>query len=314
MEQNLDPEDYKPAALTIPRSSAREKLLQRIDIGRALVEADNHLYSVDADVRQNFVLQYDRWNNFNEHLIRRIFSNNDYASEYFSAGNVTIRTRDSSPEERRRASDERIRLGLRRKLSCLQSIAERLDLIDEEDQVGRTSGGSVVGEASVGVGSVGVAVRVPNRKIFIVHGKDEEIKAIVARFLEKCGLEPIILHEQLDQGLTIIEKFELNSDVSFAVVILSPDDVGALASEYNPSNPELRHRARQNVILELGYFVGELTRSKVFALKRGDLELPSDYLGVVFTTFSADEGWKLKSAREIKAAGIDIDLNGVFGR
>jgi predicted nucleotide-binding protein len=96
----------------------------------------------------------------------------------------------------------------------------------------------------------------------------------VARFLEQIGFEAIILHEQANQGRTIIEKFEAHADVGFAVVLLTPDDEG------RAKGGEIQSRAPQNVVLELGYFIGRLGRNKVCALKRGDLEFPSDYQGV----------------------------------
>ena len=52
------------------------------------------------------------------------------------------------------------------------------------------------------------------------------MKLAVARTLEKLGLDAIILHEQPNLGKTIIEKFSDHADVSFAVVLLSPDDMG----------------------------------------------------------------------------------------
>src|SRR5262249_31056015 len=109
---------------------------------------------------------------------------------------------------------------------------------------------------------------VPNSKtksnrIFIVHGHDNEMKVSVARTIEQLGLKPIILHEQPDKGLTIIEKFVNYSDVGFAVVLLSPDDMGYPKI----STPDkARPRARQNVVLELGFFLGKLGRSHVLAL------------------------------------------------
>lgn len=68
-------------------------------------------------------------------------------------------------------------------------------------------------------------------------------------------------------------------------------------------------RARQNVLLELGYFIGRLGRAKVCALKRGELEIPSDFAGVVWEKMDAGNGWKLALARELKAAGYSVDLN-----
>jgi hypothetical protein len=109
-----------------------------------------------------------------------------------------------------------------------------------------------------------------SRKVFIVHGHAEGPRETVARFLERIGFEPVILHEQANGGDTIIEKFERHGDVPFAIVILTPDDVGSLQG----GTPQ--PRARQNVVLELGYFIGRLGRHKVCALKQGELEFPSD--------------------------------------
>jgi predicted nucleotide-binding protein len=141
------------------------------------------------------------------------------------------------------------------------------------------------------------------KQIFIVHGRDEQLKEAAARFLEKLGLLPIILHEQADKGRTVIEKFEQCAEVGFAVVLLTPDDIGSL------KDGQLHPRARQNVIFELGYFIGRLGRERVVALHREGLELPSDYAGVIYTSVDAGGAWKFALARELKAAGMDVDLN-----
>jgi predicted nucleotide-binding protein len=137
----------------------------------------------------------------------------------------------------------------------------------------------------------------------VVHGHDEGAREAVARFLERIGFEAIILHEQANQGRTVIEKIEAHGDVGFAVVLLTPDDIGSA------KGGAIAPRARQNVLLELGYFIGRLTRSRVCALKRGEVEIPSDFGGVVYETFDTTNGWKLALARELKAAGFEIDFN-----
>jgi predicted nucleotide-binding protein len=152
---------------------------------------------------------------------------------------------------------------------------------------------------------VTMAVPTESRKIFLVHGHDEAVKQSVARFLEKLNLEVIILHEQPNKGRTVIEKFEQHSDVGFAVVLMTPDDIGGLASDLSKTQT----RARQNVILELGYFFGKLGRERVCAVHTGGVELPSDIHGILYIPFDAGGGWRLTLAKEIKAAGIDVDLN-----
>ena len=124
------------------------------------------------------------------------------------------------------------------------------------------------------------------KKVFVIHGHDGAARETVVRFLEKLNLEPEILHEQPNEGRTIIEKFEDYADVKFAVVLLTPDDVGAVGEQ----NPELRPRARQNVVFEFGYFIGKLGREGVCALAKGDIEKPSDSDGVRYVPLD-DEDW-----------------------
>lgn len=144
-------------------------------------------------------------------------------------------------------------------------------------------------------------------KVFIVHGHDEASREMVARFLTSIGLEPVILHEQANRGMTIPEKLVAYGDVAFAVVLLTPDDVGRAKDE-----PNEKPRARQNVILELGYFIGRLSRERVCALLKGEVEVPSDYLNVAFTRFDDGGGWRQELARELQAAGYEIDWNEVM--
>jgi predicted nucleotide-binding protein len=145
-----------------------------------------------------------------------------------------------------------------------------------------------------------------SNKVFIVHGHDGEAREAVARFLGKIGFDAIILHEQANRGRTVIEKVEANSDVGFAIVLLTPDDEGC--SKGGVPEP----RARQNVLLELGYFIGRLGREKVCALKRGTVEVPSDFAGVVWETMDTENGWKQALGRELEAAGHSIDWNKVM--
>lgn len=140
-------------------------------------------------------------------------------------------------------------------------------------------------------------------RIFFVHGHDEGALHEIARFLERLDQQVIVLREQPNQGRTIIEKFEDYSDVGFAVVLLTPDDRGGA------DGAEPRWRARQNVILELGYFLGRLGRKRVCALYRGDVEIPSDYSGVLYVPIDGAGGWRLQLARELKAAGLPVDMN-----
>jgi predicted nucleotide-binding protein len=150
----------------------------------------------------------------------------------------------------------------------------------------------------------GESKKKPSRKVFVVHGNDHGSKETVARFLSQLDLEPIILHEQPDQGRTIIEKFEDFADVACAIVILSPDDLAS--SKDNLTAQE--QRAHQNVIFELGFFVGILGRGRTFALLLKSVTKPSDIDGVLYTPMEG-EAWRFKLVKELKAAGINVDAN-----
>ena len=163
-------------------------------------------------------------------IIRRIFGDSSY---YFRKFN-TIRF---VPELLIMARDEVYNEW------WAEGTKETLDLFEEMLQDLKTENLPNVGEEE--------AKQEFSNNIFIVHGHDNEMKQTVARTLEKLDLEPIILHEQANEGRTIIEKFMDYSDVSFAVVLLSPDD---LAYPKEQSYEDAKFRARQNVILELGFF------------------------------------------------------------
>ena len=146
-----------------------------------------------------------------------------------------------------------------------------------------------------------------SRKVFVVHGHDDAARESVARFLEKIDFTPIILHEQPNKGRTIITKFrEEAADIGFAVILMTPDDQGGKAGA------ETRPRARQNVVLELGFFLGALGPERVAALVRGDVERPSDFDGVVYISLDSGD-WRAQLGKELQAAGFGIDWNKVMG-
>jgi len=143
--------------------------------------------------------------------------------------------------------------------------------------------------------------------VFIVHGRTSGTISEVARFVERLDLSPVILHEQPNEGQTIIEKFEKYAGRSnYAIVLLTSDDKGCLKD-----TDEFKPRARQNVILELGYFMGMLSRKNVCAIYESGVELPSNYDGVLYVPLDPEGAWKYKLAKELKTAGLKVDMNKV---
>ena len=143
-----------------------------------------------------------------------------------------------------------------------------------------------------------------SNEVFIVHGHDHGARDKIARVIEKLDLTPVILDDVPSSGRTIIEKIEANRDVGYAIVILTPDDLGRAKHE-----KVLKTRARQNAILELGYFMSHLGRNRVCVINNGVEELPSDCSGVIYVLLDPDAGWKMKLAKELKEAGFEIDTN-----
>ena len=142
-------------------------------------------------------------------------------------------------------------------------------------------------------------------RVFVVHGHDHGPRDSVARLLERLGMLAVILEEQPDRGLqTVIEKFEEHANVRYAVIVLTPDDVGGVKDSAG-----MKPRARQNVILELGFFIGKLGRDKVSAILVDDVEEPSDIRGGLYISFDRDGAWKMKLARNMRAAGLPVDMN-----
>jgi len=236
---------------------------------------DAEVYSVTSNISEAIREVFGaRSPEFNEHEHHRIWHGG-------------VNSMDSNSKRQRKFAD-----GIPQTLTMLEGLISRLEEKKEDLEPDRVPAIS------------SIAPLPGTRKVFVVHGRDEGAKDAVARFLIKLELEPIILHEQPNQGRTVIEKFEGNADVDFAVILLTPDDVGHLADESDAP----KSRARQNVVFELGYFVGRLGRARVCALHKGDVEMPSDY-PVIYVSMDNPQGWKTLLAREIQAAGVDVDLN-----
>ena len=124
--------------------------------------------------------------------------------------------------------------------------------------------------------------------------------------LERVGLDPILLEERASKGRTVIEKVDEHSEAQCAVVLLSGDDVG-----YASGKPRAKKaRARQNVIFELGFFLGRHGREGVIALYEDGVEIPSNYTGVVYIQYDSG-AWKAELVRELKERGYPVDVNGL---
>ncbi|SEN43403.1 Predicted nucleotide-binding protein containing TIR-like domain-containing protein [Pseudomonas sp. ok272] len=143
------------------------------------------------------------------------------------------------------------------------------------------------------------------RNVFIVHGRDNEVKQEVSRFVESIGLKSIILHEQASGGRTIIEKIEhYSGEADFAIVLYTPCDQGRGHHEKQVVGP--RDRARQNVVFEHGYLMAKLGRENVCALVKGNIETPNDINGVIYVNLDPTGAWQREIVKELRVCGYEV--------
>src|SRR5439155_8432431 len=134
------------------------------------------------------------------------------------------------------------------KVRRLVSIRDQLNLFEEAANTSRASDRAPRAHSAASPST-----------IFIVHGHDGAARLAAQGFLRAATeLEPVVLHEQPNKGMTVIEKFEMaGAAAGYAVVLLTADDVGKAKDA-----EELSPRGRQNVVFEFGYFVGALGRAR----------------------------------------------------
>lgn len=274
-------------ALIVDKASFTSKLLERIDLGKELV--NRQITNVD-ELEKN-EKDYYKWDSYNSEYLKNSFNNesNEYKKRYDSVNNsFFVTSGGNNPSERLRDLKEDIQ----NKIHNLESLVEKIELLKSEIEITSPR------PKTIDTG------KTDTTNIFIVHGHNLAIQQSVARTIEKLGLVPIILHEQANAGKTIIEKFETHSNVGFAIILLTDDDEGKSKTDI-----DLKKRARQNVVLELGYFIGKLGRSKVLPLYSDGVELPSDIHGLLYVPLDKAENWKFSIVKELKEAGYTVDAN-----
>jgi predicted nucleotide-binding protein len=155
----------------------------------------------------------------------------------------------------------------------------------------------------------GSGLESPSAKVFVVYGHDQTVRDQLEAMLRRWGLDPVIFDQLPSEGATLIEKLEnYVTNVGFAVVLATPDDVG------HPRNKEDQKafRARQNVVLELGMLLAHLGRKKVAILLKDQetMERPSDIQGLIYIPFKTDlpKEAGLLLAKEMTAQGYRIDV------
>jgi predicted nucleotide-binding protein len=266
-------------------------LTERISAGEELVTQKEIVKATLGHRDWNYL--FTKWRDHTMAELRAVYDGEDVPHEFEA---VTLVTEGSTPSETFSRAKSNLDLGI----WLLHAFVKRLTLAVEAEAVQDRAGKVNKTPRERGTSGGG-------RKVFIVHGRAAGgFLASVARFIEELGLSPVILAEQANEGRTLIEKFEANAlDVGYAIVLLTPEDTGHGPDGEPPPAP---NRARQNVILELGYFMGRLERKNVVALQQEGLEVPTDILGILYIPLDDGDAWKTLLARELRAADYDIDL------
>jgi len=274
--------------LIVSKDYFKQQIEERIALGKVLLNTQISTIREIKELRD----KYDDWNEYNSELLKVSFNstNSDYKIDYDRCNDHMIFTGWANVTEELADLKEDIDT----KVHNLEKLITKLPLIKSLE-----ANNDVINENKSDVGK--------NRNVFIVHGHNNEKKLEVSQTISRLGLIPIILHEQPNNGATIIEKFEKNAEVGYAVVLLTDDDEGKAKTEEN-----YKLRARQNVILELGYFLGKLGRAHVCALYIDGVDLPNDISGLLYIQLDHSGKWKFDLAKELKTAGYEIDANSLL--
>lgn len=294
--------------LILPKDDFRARLEERIKAGRELLEINvpaemtgyGSLYpypsrhnkvSYNEQALKDFKKAYFKWNDYNRELLKQAFnpSENEYYTSYSQCN--MILTWGDGDDAMKTYSDTIIR-----EIDELENLIGKLPLIPDN-----ASNSSQTVSPATHVADKGNS----GKDVFIVHGHDNELKQTVARVLEKLGLHPIILHEQPNRGYTIIEKLEnAANSAGFAVILLTADDLGGTQND-----KDLKPRARQNVVFEMGLFIGKIGRNRVMALIDDGVEKPGDLDGMVYTPVDQSDAWKFALVKELREAGYPVSAD-----
>ena len=294
-------ESARVASLTMTKEEFKAKLIDRIAAGEALLtyqvstkhpnylgDAFGSMYArngiaYNEQQLEKFKEGWRKWDSLNRMMLTAAFGteNSSYLKEYEGHGPVLLYTTDEVRD---------LKGGIKRQISYFKTLIEGLDFISMAQHIKQAQH---MPEAE-------------SKDVFIVHGHNEEMKMAVSNVLLKLGMNPVILHEQANGGQTIIEKFEKHGEnACYAVVLLSGDDEG-----HAKGKPVMETRARLNVVLEMGFFIGRMGRGRVFMLMEPGVEKPGDLDGVVYTAYDGAHGtWRSALVKEMRAAGLAVSAD-----
>lgn len=307
IKKRSQPDAPNKAILIMLKEDFSHKILDRIEEGKKLLAKDvpfqkspqdsYYGYSVRwamqpvefSDVQQKFIAEFHKWTDYNSELLKQAFDipNNEYQSHYVRCGQVMVIS----------ANEDLIKIykdELRDKIDYLDSLNSKIDLLPCSSVNSKITSGKN-------------AVLKDSKKVFVVHGHDDNLRSKVELFVRELGLEPIVLFKQPNMGETIIQKLQREaSDVVYSIILYTPCDLG---KDKEKMDENMKPRARQNVVFEHGFMCAFLGMENVCALVDDEVEIPGDLSGVLFVPVDDEEMWKYRIAKEMKAVGLKIDTS-----
>lgn len=140
------------------------------------------------------------------------------------------------------------------------------------------------------------------RRVAIVSAQDDAASQAVAAFVEQLGLEPVTPSPPVvSDDTTFLDRLEGVRGADYAIVLLPAADLGP-ASDATGIKPE--------TLMEIGFLFGALSKRKVCFLVSGKAALAPELDGLVLM-HARDEAdlWRLLVAREMRKAGLEVDMN-----
>jgi hypothetical protein len=265
-----------PTVLVVAESRVAAELDRQVEVGRRNLAALKRSPPRGAeDLTTASEMRWHRWRRMSEQILATSFSTND-PLEWLKDLRPVHRDHDLAVRERAFALPSDIE----REVDYLEDLRGRLSIY-------------------VAAREEGVATKPGD--VFLVHGRDKRARTQVKKFIaEVTGTEPVVLAEQAERGRVVIEKLEQEAaGARYAVVLMTGDDEGQLRD-----SGEMTARARQNVVLEAGWFMGKLGRTNVAVLVGPGVEQPSDISGMILIPFGPGSKWKEYLMRELRSAGF----------
>ena len=289
----------KEVLLRRPHEEVRNKLNHQLNEGQAILT-----YPIsDVDDLKVAEQEFDRWYDYTRDLLSKLFTTNKTRGEFTSLGAVSV----SYPSDRVDLNAKEFHRLLEQYLNKIRSIMDRLELFEEDSS------------ASVTVLPEEVEAATDKKVVFVVHGRNENLRRAIFEFLRAIDLRPLEwtqVMKKTSQGAPYIGDV---LDVAFGqaqavVVLLTGDDEARLQKKFwkeNESENEVKltPQARPNVLFEAGMAMGRNAKRTIL-VQIGELFPWSDIGGRHITHLDNTAENRHEVVQKLKAAGCEVDDSG----